>query len=414
MNYLNTTLLFILSSQLLMASDVTITQKKFEDKFCKEFKNQDEKGTFCMSSEIKYPVVKSKDTKLQKNLEQAIKKHLGKLEKGASKKYVLDAIKEEFASTMGHEEHKVIDILSVTPKTFTLEVSNYGYSGGAHGNSNTALINYDRTTGKELKIDELFIKNYKTKLTKIIEKEYRKQEHVTAKDNLADKLYWFKNRFVLAENIGVGKDGLQLEYNSYEIKPYAGGTTSLTVRYELLKDVIRPNGFLSSFIKESKLSINSSKEYTFLDKLVTFDVKVKRVATDKIEINLVAKNSEVDVSKGGVSLSFPQLKDKSAVIKKSGSGFSKLLVYPQNSPIYNFKSKKSKKSDYLLVEGEAKKWKSGEEKRMKLEVKIPKDSKVFDINLRATVIEKKKILQTPFSGKKGQQGIANYIIKVDL
>ena len=138
------------------------------------------------------------------------------------------------------------------------------------------------------------------------------------------------------------------------------------------------------------------------------------MATDKIEINLVAQNSEFDVSKGGVSLSFPQLKDKTEIINKSHSGFSKLLVYPQNSPIYNFKSKKSKKSDYLLVEGEAKKWKSGVEKRIKLEVKIPKDSKVFDINLRATVIENKKILQTPFSGKKGQQGIANYIIKVAL
>ena len=414
MNYLNITLFFILSSQLLMASDVTINQKKFEDKFCKEFKTQEEQGTFCMSSEIKYPVVKSKDRILKKNLEEAIKKHLGKLEKGASKKYILDAIKEEFASSTEHEEHKIIDILSVTPKTFTLEISNYGYSGGAHGHSNIALKNYDRATGKELKIDNFFIKNYKNRLTKIIEKEYRRQEHVTARENLEDKLYWFKNRFVLSENIGIGKDGLHLEYNPYEIKPYAGGTTSLIVRYELLKDIIRPNGFLSSFIKESKLSRNSSKEYTFLDKLITFNVKVKRISIDKIEINLVAKNSEFDISKGGVSLSFPQLKDKSEIINKSSRGFNKLLVYPQNSPIYNFKSKKSKKSDYLLVEGEAKKWKSGGEKRIKLEVKIPKESKVFDINLRATVIKNKKILQTPFSGEKGQQGVSNYIIKVDL
>ena len=414
MNYLNATLFFILSSQLLMASDVTVTQKKFEDKFCKEFKTQDKEGTFCMSNEIKYPVVKSKDKMLQKNLDKAIKKHLGKLEKGESKKYVLDTIKEKFASTMGHEEHKFIKVLSVTPKTFTLEVSNYGYSGGAHGNSHTELINYDRTTGKELKIDEIFVKNYKKKLSKIIEKEYRRQEHVTAKANLKNKLYWFKNKFVLAENIGIGRDGLHLEYNHYEIKPYAGGTTSLIVRYELLKDVIRPNGFLSLFIKNSKLLVKSSTEYTFLDKLVTFNVKVKRMATDKIEINLVAKNSEFDVSKGGVSLSFPQLKDKSEIINKSSSGFSKLLVYPKNSSVYNFKSKKNRKSDYLLVEGEAKKWKNGGEKSIRLEVKIPKDSKVFDINLRATIIKNKKILQTPFSGKKGQQGVANYLIKVAL
>ena len=415
MNYLNTLLLIILSNQLVMGSELTISQKKFEDKFCKEFQTEEEQGTFCMSNEIKYPVIKSKDKILKSNISKAIKEYLGKLKKGESKKYVLEAIKDEFASTMEHDEHKIIKILSVTPKTFTLEVNKYGYTGGAHGNSHIELINYERATGKRLTIYDLFIKNYKKKLTQIVEAEYRKQNHLDSTDNLIDRLGWFKNSFILAENIGIGKDGLHLEYNHYEIKPYSEGTTSLVIPYKLLKNVIEEKGTISLFLKKSKLSVKSSKKYKFSDKLVDFELKVKRISKDKLEINLIAKNhKDKDTSRGRVSLSFPQLTEEEVILNKSSKGFKKLLIYPKNSYIYNFKSKKNKKSNYLLVEAEAKAWKENEEKIIKIKVKIPKDSKNFNINLRAIIIENKKILRTPFEGKKGQQDAANYIIKIDL
>lgn len=414
MNYLNKLLLIILSNQLLMASGVTIIEKKFQDKFCKAFQTEEVQGTFCMNSEIKYPQIKSKDKILKNNLDKAINEYLGRLEKGESKKYVLEAIKNEFASTTEHEEHKIIKILSITPKTFTLEVKSYGYTGGAHGHSQIELINYDRTTGKRLNIYNLFKKENKKRLTKIIEKEYRRQEHISTTDNLDDKLGWFKNKFVLAENIGIAKDGLHLEYNPYEIKPYSGGTTSLVIPYKLLKEVITPKGNLSLFLEKEKLTIKNSKEYSFSDKLLNLKVKVKRISKDKIEINLIAQKSEYSISKGRVSLSFPQLKDEKAVLAQSSKGFEKLVIYPINSYIYNFKSKKNRKSNYLLIEGEMKKWKENEEKSIKIKIKMPKDSQFFNINLRAIVIENKKILRTPVDGKKGQQDVENYIIKLQL
>jgi hypothetical protein len=414
MNRLHTSLLILLSSQLLMATEITTQTKKIEDKFCKPYKNKDSEGTFCMTNESIYPLVTSSDKGLEKYLNSSIKKILDKGEKYEVKKYVLENIKDGVYSSLGHENHLIIKILSTTTKTFSLEVNSYSYLGGAHGSSFTELINYDRATGKRLKLNDLFVKNYQEKLIKIIEKEYRRQEHVTAKDSLSDKLYWFKNKFILAENIGIGEDGLILEYNPYEIKPYAGGTTTLIVRYELLKDIIKPNSYLSSLLKEPKLPIGNSVEYTFFDKLLTFTVKLKRLTKSKIELNLMAKNHEYDISKGGVSLSFPQLKKKIDILSKSNRDFSKLLLYPEKSPIYNFKRKKNQKSDYLMVEGEAKRWKENGKKSIKMILKIDKDSKTFKVNIRATLIKDKKILPIPFEGQQGQQGTGNYMIDVKL
>ena len=411
---IHSSLFILLSTQGIYANEFTIGTQEITDKFCKEFTQEGENGTFCRSDKITYPIVESPDKGLEKKLNSRIKEQIGLLKKEEVRAYVLDTIKDGITTSMGHESELSVDILSVSPKTFSLETGGYSYLGGAHGMSSIDIVNYDRATGKKIALEELFIKDYQKKLMDIVEKEYRKQERISSTDKLSDKLGWFKNEFVLAEVIGIGEDGLHLEYNSYEIKPYSGGTTSVVVDYSLLKDIIKPDGYLSYFINNPKLSLKSTKKYSFFDKLLMMKLEVKRIATDKIELTLMARNEEYDISKGGVSLSFPQLKKKSEIIEKSNQGFDKLSLYGKDSSVYNFKSKKNQKSDYLLVEGEAKKWKDNEEKSIEIVVKIPKDAQNFDINLRATLLKNKKILQIPFDGLEGQQGVVNYQIKIPL
>jgi hypothetical protein len=407
-------LFILLSTQGIYANEFSIGTQEVTDKFCKAFTQEGENGTFCRSDKITYPIVESPDRGLEKKLNSRIKEQVGVFKKEEVRAYVLDIIKDGIATSMGHESELSVDILSVTSKTFSLEIGGYSYLGGADGMSLIDIVDYDRATGKKIALKELFIKDYQKKLTNIVEKEYRKQERIRTTDKLSDTLGWFKNEFVLAEVIGIGEDGLHLEYSSYEIKPYSGGTTSLVVDYALLKDIIKPDGYLSYFINNSKLSLHSKKEYSFFDKFLMMKLEVKRIATDKIELTLMAKNEEYDISKGGVSLSFPQLQKKSEIIEKSNQEFDKLSLYDKGSSVYNFKSKKNQKSDYLLVEGEAKKWKDNEEKSMKIVVKIPKNTQRIDINLRATLLKNKKILQIPFDGIEGQQGVVNYQVKIPL
>jgi hypothetical protein len=411
---INSSLFILLSAQYTYADEFTFGTQEITDKFCKVFTQEDENGTFCRSDKITYPIVESQDKGLEKKLNSRIKEQVGVFKKEEVRAYVLDTIKDEITTSMGHERELDVNILSVTPKTFSLEIGGYSYLGGAHGMSSIDIVDYDKVTGKKIALEELFIKDYQKELMKIVEKEYRKQERIRATDKLSDELGWFKNEFVLADVIGIGEDGLHLEYSSYEIKPYSGGTTSLVVDYALLKDIIKPDAYLSSFINNLKLSLNSKKEYSFFDKLLMMKLEVKRIAPDKIELTLMARNDEYDISKGGLSLSFPQIKEKSEIIEKSNKGFDKLSLYHKGSSVYHFKSKKNQKSDYLLVEGEAKKWKDNEEKSMKIVVKIPKNTKSFDIKLRATLLKNKKILQIPFDGVEGQQGVVNYQVKIPL
>ena len=245
-------------------------------------------------------------------------------------------------------------------------------------------------------------------------KKYRTQHHLKATDSLKSKEDWFDDAFKLPKVIGIGKESLHLEYLSYEVQPYALGTISLFLEYELLKDIIKPNSYLSLPSKRAKLSINKPHTYTFEDKYFIFKVTAKKMASDKIELTVRTETSGQLDKKGGLSLSFPQLKKKSDVLKKSNKGFSKLSVYSSNSPIYHFKKKKSIKSDYLLIEGEIKKWNSKQKKELKVTVKIPKNSSEFTINLRATMVDDKKILKTPFDGVVGQQGSYNYQLKLNL
>jgi len=409
MNILSKIAPFLLLGNLLMATTITTKNKEVNDKFCTKVPKKDYE--FCMEIKSEYPIISSRDKILQKNMNKAIKKELFK--KGDAQKYVLENLED--MGSMGHEESLSIDILSRFPKSFTLEVSSYSYLGGAHGLGVVQLFDYDAKTGKRIKTEELFVKNYKKKLKGIAEKKYRTQHHLKSTDSLSDKEGWFKDTFTLPDVIGMGEDGLHLEYGSYEVQSYASGTISLLLEYELLKEIINPNSYLASMLKKKKLVMNKSRTYVLEDKNFYIKVKAKKIASDKIEltVNAETNNGNLD-KKGGLSLSFPQLTKKSDVIKKSRKGFSKLSVYSSNSSVYHFKKKKSIKSEYLLIEGETKKWSSEKSKIVKILLKIPKESDTFIINLRATMVDDKKIVKTPFDGVIGQQGSYNYQLKLNL
>jgi hypothetical protein len=245
-------LVILLSSSLLFASEVSTTVKVSTDKFCKktQLSYEPKKDVdFCMETQTEYPKVSSSNKVLETHIHSAITKQLKNQQN--PKKYILEAIKEaDIGAIVEHESSLVIKVLSTTPKTFVLDVTLYEYLGGAHGLASRSLINYDSKTGKKISLNDIFIASYKNKLKDIVEKEYRHQNKLKATDKLSEKADWFEDEFVLAENIGLGDDGLHLEYNSYEIKSYASGPTSLIVAYSLLKNIIKPNSYLSPLIQK--------------------------------------------------------------------------------------------------------------------------------------------------------------------
>jgi hypothetical protein len=392
--------------------------KESSDKFCKNTllnNNSQEKVNFCMESKKTYPKVSSSNKILENHIRQAIHREL--IRQQSPEAYVLNYTKEgNVGSSMGHESSISLKILSATERTFTLEGFFYSYLGGAHGMSSTILTNYDSKTGKKITLEDVFVPQYRAKLKEIVEKEYRIQSHIRAKDSLSERLDWFENKFILAQSIGFAKNGLHLEYNAYEIKSYAAGSTSIVIPYALLKSIIKPKGYLAPLIKTQNLNEGKIKQH-FNDAFGNIHLSVEKLSKTSVKLILQVEKSYDEritkAHKGSISIAFPQLSQTSHVLSKSSQNIDKLMLYPKGHKIYNLSKNKNIQSKHLLLEGEVSRWEDEDKREIELTLQIPQNIKNLKLRYRITFKDGKKFLNIPYKGIRGQQGFQNYDIHIE-
>lgn len=136
--------------------------------------------------------------------------------------------------------------LSISPKilnsegplaTVVLNTSNY--LGGAHGSSSQTYYNFDLKQQKQIGLDQILLPKQKDKLFRLAHDAFK----VWVIDSeLADNVSEYEEawKFKLSNNYYLGKKGLILQYGEYEIGPYVVGLPRLTIPYDQLKDVIKP------------------------------------------------------------------------------------------------------------------------------------------------------------------------------
>jgi len=136
------------------------------------------------------------------------------------------------------------DLISVE-----FEVGSY-YQGAAHPNSYSEVLNYDLKNGKQLKLSDLF-------------KPGAKYLQAIATYCIADLKKQGKEKGLLDEEIEKGaaasaknyqswtitKRGLGIDFDSYQVGPYAAGPQFVLVPYSALKDLINPEGPIGQFVK---------------------------------------------------------------------------------------------------------------------------------------------------------------------
>lgn len=136
--------------------------------------------------------------------------------------------------------------LSISPKilnsqgplaTVVLNTSNY--LGGAHGSSSQTYFNFDLKQQKQVSLDQILVKDQKNKLNQLAHDEFKKW---VIDSQLADNVEEYEEawKFKLTDNYYLGKKGLILQYGEYEIGPYVVGLPRLTIPYEKLQGVIKP------------------------------------------------------------------------------------------------------------------------------------------------------------------------------
>jgi Protein of unknown function (DUF3298)/Deacetylase PdaC len=129
------------------------------------------------------------------------------------------------------------------------EVSSY-FQGAAHPNSYTETFNYDLKNGKQLKLADLFKPGakYLQAIANYCIADLKKQ--ATEKGLQAEEID--KGAAAKADNyLGwtITKRGLGIDFDPYQVGPYAAGPQFVLVPYSDLKDLINPEGPIGQFAK---------------------------------------------------------------------------------------------------------------------------------------------------------------------
>ena len=133
---------------------------------------------------------------------------------------------------------------------FSIDYTEYSYTGGAHANTMVEFRNYKLSDGDEITLDEIITPVNQKELTKIGEVEFRKVKELTAEADLGQAGFWFENNeFYLNDNFLITDSSLVFYYNDYEITAYAYGPTELIIPYSKIKTLIDDKSLIKPLIE---------------------------------------------------------------------------------------------------------------------------------------------------------------------
>lgn len=132
------------------------------------------------------------------------------------------------------------------------DVGSY-YQGAAHPNSYTEVINYDLKNGKQLKLSDLFkpgVKYLQPIATYCIADLKKQQATEQGKGLTASEID--TGAAPVAKNYQswtITKKGLGINFDAYQVGPYAAGPQFVMVPYAVVKEAINPEGPIAQFAK---------------------------------------------------------------------------------------------------------------------------------------------------------------------
>ncbi len=123
----------------------------------------------------------------------------------------------------------------------TVDVTNTGYFGGAHGFDERTLLCFDLHDGKRLTLAEIVNDQSKGILQEVAEAEFRRVRQIPVDRSLEDEGFFVApgEPFKVTDNFGVVADGILLHYNPYEIGPYVMGETKVLLPREVIAPLLK-------------------------------------------------------------------------------------------------------------------------------------------------------------------------------
>ena len=125
----------------------------------------------------------------------------------------------------------------------SLTIIYYQYTGGAHGIYQVISHNYDLASGNRLELKDIFKEgyNYKEVINKIIKESIEKRPEEFFPDafqGISDNQSFY-----------IGRDGITVYFQSYEIAPYSAGNPEFLIPYSAIREGLNIN--IDEILKEN-------------------------------------------------------------------------------------------------------------------------------------------------------------------
>lgn len=148
-------------------------------------------------------------------------------------------------------------VLYSDPKITSFEITNKGYLGGAHGFNDRTLMTFDSQTGHRLGVADLVNDDSQKMLNRIVEAEFRRARSVRSGQSLQDAGFFILpgQELPLGENFALTDQGLEIQYNPYEVAPYALGETRVRVPREAIAPLVKAD-LQGVFAEDNSVPIN--------------------------------------------------------------------------------------------------------------------------------------------------------------
>lgn len=113
------------------------------------------------------------------------------------------------------------------------------YEGGAHGNSQDIILNFNTRNGKLFTINNLFVPGYEHGLNELLLKALEDKTGCKNLNELHNKGYLLSSGIYPSDNFMLNEDDITFIYNPYEIASYDKGETELTISYSDLDKLLK-------------------------------------------------------------------------------------------------------------------------------------------------------------------------------
>ncbi len=164
-----------------------------------------------------------------------------------------DAGADQLPETMGSSLNIGYTLTLAQDDLISLEfgVGTY-YRGAAHPNSYSETVNFDLKNGKSIKLADLFNPGAKYLQTISSYSIQNLKKQSKNGDSMLDDDWIQRGAGPDAKNYQswtISKKGLGINFDAYQVGPYAAGPQHVMIPYSALKDFIRVDGPIGQFIK---------------------------------------------------------------------------------------------------------------------------------------------------------------------